>query len=111
MSGRQGNRGFDGNRGTHIGEDEIPYIFTTPKALLEDFRNDVEVRPKRPTVGKKKPGITFSETNHGRDTDPTNRVTIKSESAAGNHLSGNLPGSIVMRQKGCRLSGYTSADR
>ncbi len=26
----------------HIGEDEIPYIFTTPKALLEDFWNDVD---------------------------------------------------------------------
>jgi len=59
------------------------------------------VRPKRPTAGKERPGITFSEMNHGRDTDPANRVTIKSESAAGNHLSGNLPGSIVMRQKGC----------
>ena len=68
------------------------------------------MRPKRPTAGKKKPGITFSETNHGRDTDPTNRVTIKSESAA-KPLSGNLLGSIVMRQKGCRLSDYTSADR
>ena len=26
----------------HIDEDEIPYIFTTPKALLEDFWNDVD---------------------------------------------------------------------
>ena len=26
----------------HMGEDEIPYIFTTPKALLEDFWNDVD---------------------------------------------------------------------
>jgi len=26
----------------HIGEDEIPYIFTTPKALLGDFWNDVD---------------------------------------------------------------------
>lgn len=68
------------------------------------------MRPKRPTAGKKKPGITFSETNHGRDSDPTNRVTIKSESAAGNHLSGNLLGSIVMRQTGCRLFGYAFAD-
>ncbi len=25
----------------HIGEDEIPYIFTTPKTLLKDFCNDV----------------------------------------------------------------------
>lgn len=25
----------------HIGEDEIPYEFTTPQALLEDFWNDV----------------------------------------------------------------------
>ncbi|MEA3416168.1 MAG: hypothetical protein U9R02_08455, partial [Thermodesulfobacteriota bacterium] len=57
-----------------------------------------EVRPKRPTAGKKKPGITFSETNHGRDTEPTNHVAIKSESTPGNHLSGSLPGSIVMRQ-------------
>ena len=26
----------------HIREDEILYIFTTPKALLEDFWNDVD---------------------------------------------------------------------
>ncbi len=26
----------------HTGEKEIPYIFTTPKALLEDFWNDVD---------------------------------------------------------------------
>jgi hypothetical protein len=39
------------------------------------------VRPKRPTVGKEKPGITFSEVNHGRDSEPTNRVTVLSESA------------------------------
>ena len=26
----------------HIGEDVILYVFTTPKALLEDFRNDVD---------------------------------------------------------------------
>ena len=26
----------------HIGDDEIPYIFTTPEALLEDFWNDVD---------------------------------------------------------------------
>jgi len=26
----------------HIGENEIPYIFTTPKALLEDFWNDLD---------------------------------------------------------------------
>ena len=26
----------------HIGEDEIPYIFTAPKALLYDFWNDVD---------------------------------------------------------------------
>ena len=25
----------------HIKEDEIPYVFTTPKALIEDFWNDV----------------------------------------------------------------------
>ena len=24
----------------HIGEDEIPYVFTTPQALLKDFWND-----------------------------------------------------------------------
>jgi len=28
----------------HIGEDEISYIFTTPKALLEDFWSDVDNR-------------------------------------------------------------------
>ena len=26
----------------HIGDDEIPYLFTTPKALLKDFWNDVD---------------------------------------------------------------------
>jgi len=26
----------------HMGEDEIPYVFTTPKALIEDFWNDVD---------------------------------------------------------------------
>ena len=25
----------------HIREDEIPYVFTTPKVLIEDFWNDV----------------------------------------------------------------------
>ena len=25
----------------HIEEDKIPYVFTTPKALIEDFCNDV----------------------------------------------------------------------
>jgi len=59
---------------------------STDEQVKLPVREGGEVRPKRPTGGKKKPGITFSETNHGRDTDPTNRVTIKSESAAGNHL-------------------------
>ncbi len=26
----------------HVGQQEIPYIFTTPKALLRDFWNDVD---------------------------------------------------------------------
>ena len=26
----------------HVGEDESPYSFTTPKALLDDFWNDVD---------------------------------------------------------------------
>ena len=26
----------------HIGEDEIPYVFTSPQALLKDFWNDVD---------------------------------------------------------------------
>ena len=25
----------------HIGDEELPYLFTTPKALLDDFWNDV----------------------------------------------------------------------
>jgi len=83
---------------------------STDEQVKLPVREGGEVRPKRPTVGKRKPGITFSGMNHGRDSDPTNRVTIKSESAAGNHLSGNLPGSIVMRQTGCRLFGYAFAD-
>ena len=26
----------------HVGEEEIPYVFTTPKMLLTDFWNDVD---------------------------------------------------------------------
>jgi hypothetical protein len=26
----------------HVGKEEIPYIFTTPQALLDDFWNDVD---------------------------------------------------------------------
>ncbi len=26
----------------HMGEDEIPYVFTTPQALLDDFWSDVD---------------------------------------------------------------------
>ena len=26
----------------HIGEDEMPYIFTSPEKLIDDFWNDVE---------------------------------------------------------------------
>jgi hypothetical protein len=26
----------------HVGEDEIPYVFTTPEALLDDFWNEVD---------------------------------------------------------------------
>ncbi len=39
------------------------------------------MKPKRPTVGKEKLGITFSGTNHGRDSEPTNRVALTPESA------------------------------
>jgi hypothetical protein len=28
----------------HVGEEEIPYYFTTPQALLNDFWNDVDNR-------------------------------------------------------------------
>ncbi|MHB1361176.1 MAG: toxin-antitoxin system TumE family protein [Thermoleophilia bacterium] len=37
---------YDNERGQgdhkHIGEDNIPYTFTTPQALLDDFWNDVD---------------------------------------------------------------------
>jgi hypothetical protein len=37
---------YDNERGKgdhkHMGEDEIPYTFTTPQALLDDFWNDVD---------------------------------------------------------------------
>jgi hypothetical protein len=37
---------YDNERGKgdhkHIGEDEIPYTFTTPQALLDNFWNDVD---------------------------------------------------------------------
>ena len=26
----------------HVDEEEIPYVFTTPQALLDDFWNDVD---------------------------------------------------------------------
>jgi len=26
----------------HLGEEEMPYVFTTPQALLDDFWNDVD---------------------------------------------------------------------
>ncbi len=68
--------------------------------------------PKRPTVGKEKPGITISGTNDGRDSEPTNRVTELSESVCrGARFERPLRGSIVMRQKECLLSGCTCADR
>ena len=70
------------------------------------------MRPKRPTVGKEKPGITISGLKDGRDSEPTNRVTVPSESVCrGVQFERPLRGSIVMRQKECRLSGCTSADR
>ncbi len=76
------------------------------------WREGGEVRPKRPTVGKEKPGITISGVNDGRDSEPTNRVTVHPESAVGeSQVQGSPQGSIVMRQKECRLSGYTCADR
>jgi hypothetical protein len=28
----------------HMGQREIPYVFTTPQALLDDFWNDVDAR-------------------------------------------------------------------
>jgi hypothetical protein len=76
------------------------------------WREGGEVRPKRPTVGKEKPGITISGVNDGRDPEPTNRVIILSESVCkGVMFERPLRGSTVMRQKECRLSGFTCADR
>jgi hypothetical protein len=76
------------------------------------WREGGEVRPKRPTVGNEKPGITISGVNDGRDSEPTNRVTVHPGSAGGeSQVQGSPQGSIVMRQKECRLSGCTCADR
>ncbi len=70
------------------------------------------MRPKRPTAGKEKPGITISGMNDGRDSEPANRVTITPESVCrGSLIKSSLRGSIVMRQKECRLSGCTCADQ
>jgi hypothetical protein len=37
---------YDNERGKgdhkHVGENDIPYVFTTPQALLDDFWNDVD---------------------------------------------------------------------
>ena len=75
-------------------------------------REGGEVRPKRPTVGKEKPGITISGVKDGRDSEPTNRVNVHPGSAGGeSQVQGSSQGSIVMRQKECRLSGCTCADR
>jgi hypothetical protein len=71
------------------------------------------VRPKRPTSGKEKPGITSTEWNHRRDSEPTNCVTETSVVCVSG-MWGNSQiwkGSTVMRQKECRLSGCTYADR
>lgn len=38
---RYGNEAGKGDH-KHIGDDEKPYIFTTPEVLLEDFWNDVD---------------------------------------------------------------------
>ncbi len=63
-------------------------------------------------LGKEKPGITISGVKDGRDPEPINRVIELSESASRESLIQSSPqGSIVMRQKECRLSGFTSADR
>ncbi len=63
-------------------------------------------------LGKEKPGIMFSGTNDGRDSEPTSRVTELSGSASRESLNqSSLKGSIVMRQKECLLSGFTCADR
>ncbi len=63
-------------------------------------------------LGKEKPGITISGVNDGRDPEPTNRVTVHPGSAVGESQVQKSPqGSIVMRQKECRLSGCTCADR
>ncbi len=60
---------------------------STDGQMCSSDREGGEVRPKRPTVGKEKPGITFSGMNHGRDSEPTNRVTMPSGSARGKSLS------------------------
>jgi hypothetical protein len=44
------------------------------------------VRPKRPTAGKEKPGITISGVNDGRDPEPTNRVNVNPGSVCGGTL-------------------------
>jgi len=49
-------------------------------------REGGEVRPKRPTVGKEKPGITISGVKDGRDSEPTNRVNVHPGSAGGGSL-------------------------
>jgi hypothetical protein len=65
------------------------------------------VRPKRPTAGKAKPGVTISGRKDGRDSEPTNRVTVTSESACrGVQIEHSLRGSIVTRQTGCRRFGF-----
>jgi len=60
-------------------------------------REGGEVRPKRPTVGKVKPGMTIAVGIYRRDTELTNCI---------NGTAASVLGSIVMRQTGCRLFGF-----
>jgi hypothetical protein len=91
---------------------------TEGQMRLSDWEGG-EVRPnpaRRDTVGKEKPGITLSGANDGRDSEPTNRVTIPSESVSREALiqrplRGSPADGGIMRQKECRLSGCTHADR
>jgi len=54
------------------------------------------VKPKRPTGGKVKPGMTIAVGIYRRDSELASCI---------NGTVASAPGSIVMRQTGCRLFG------
>jgi hypothetical protein len=54
------------------------------KFFFKSNREGGEVKPKRPTVGKVKPGIMICQGKHGRYSETTNRVNETMTECVGN---------------------------